>query len=57
MSMGSNPGARGGYEAAIEIYTPAYLFDANDQLITTDRPSITAITPSRESSATTRRSR
>ena len=33
MSIGSNPGARGGYEAAIEIYTPAYLFDGNDKLI------------------------
>src|SRR5262249_60264253 len=40
MSMGSNPGDRGSYEPAIEIYTPPYLFDANDQLIT-DRPIIT----------------
>src|SRR5262249_7261671 len=39
---------RGRYEAAIEIYTPAYLFDSTDQLITTGRPSITAITPSSE---------
>ena len=46
MSMGSNPGSRGRYEAAIEIYTPAYLFDSSDLLITTGRPSITAITPS-----------
>jgi hypothetical protein len=45
MSMGSNPGNRGSYEPAIEIYTPAYLFDANNQLITTSRPSISAITP------------
>ena len=45
-SIGSNPGARGSYEPAIEIYTPPYLFDANDQLITTGRPSITAISPS-----------
>ena len=45
VSMGSNPGSRGGYEPAIEIYTPAYLFDANDQLITTGRPSITGLTP------------
>jgi hypothetical protein len=45
-SMGSNPGARGGYQPAIEIYTPPYLFDANDRLITTGRPSITAISPS-----------
>ena len=43
MSMGSNPGARGSYEPAIEIYTPAYLYDANDQLITTNRPSITGM--------------
>jgi hypothetical protein len=40
MSMGSNPGQRGSYQPAIEIYTPPYLFDANDQLIT-DRPTIT----------------
>ena len=46
MSIGSNPGSRGRYEAAIEIYTPAYLFDSNDLLITTGRPSITAVTPS-----------
>jgi hypothetical protein len=45
VSMGSNPGARGSYQAAIEIYTPPYLFDANDHLITTARPSITAISP------------
>ena len=45
MSMGSNPGPRGNYEPAIEIYTPPYLFDANDKLITTNRPSITGITP------------
>src|SRR5262245_55562160 len=45
MSMGSNPGDRGKYEAAIEIYKPAYLFDANNRLITAGRPSITAITP------------
>ena len=43
MSMGSNPGARGSYEAAIEVYTPPYLFDANDHLITTNRPNITGI--------------
>ena len=41
VSMGSNPGPRGNYEPAIEIYMPAYLFDANDQLIT-NRPRITA---------------
>jgi fibronectin type 3 domain-containing protein len=44
--MGSNPGARGSYEPAIEIYTPPYLFDTNDRLITTNRPSVTAMTPS-----------
>jgi len=43
MSMGSNPGARGSYEAAIEIYTPPYLFDTNDHLITSNRPTITAV--------------
>jgi PKD repeat protein len=42
MSMGSNPGPRGNYEPAIEIYTPPYLFDANDRLIT-NRPGITSI--------------
>jgi hypothetical protein len=41
--MGSNPGNRGSYEPAIEIYTPAYLYDTNDQLITTNRPQITAL--------------
>jgi hypothetical protein len=45
-SMGSNPGSRGSYDPSIEIYTPPYLFDANDQLITTGRPRITAISPS-----------
>jgi PKD repeat protein len=45
MSMGSNPSSRGSYEPAIEIYTPPYLFDANDNLITTDRPTITMVTP------------
>jgi galactose oxidase-like protein/PKD domain-containing protein len=43
MSMGSNPGARGSYEAAIEIYTPPYLFDATDHLITNNRPNITGV--------------
>jgi fibronectin type 3 domain-containing protein len=47
-SLGSNPGSRGSYEPAIEIYTPPYLFDANDRLITTNRPSITGISPSSE---------
>ena len=45
VSMGSNPGPRGSYEAAVEIYTPPYLFDANDRLITTNRPSISAVSP------------
>ncbi len=42
-SMGSNPGDRGKYLATIEIYTPAYLFDSNDQLITSGRPAITGV--------------
>src|SRR5581483_3452796 len=42
MSMGSNPGPRGLYEPAIEIYLPPYLFDANDRPIT-NRPSITGV--------------
>ncbi len=45
MSMGSNPSSRGSYEPAIEIYTPPYLFDANDHPITTNRPVITGVTP------------
>ena len=45
MVMGSNPGSRGDYEPAIEVYTPAYLFDANDRLITTARPSISSVAP------------
>ena len=46
MSMGRNPGPRGNYEPAIEIYTPGYLFDSSDQLIpAADRPNITGITP------------
>src|SRR5206468_9076937 len=32
----------GSYQAAIEVYTPPYLFDANDHLIT-NRPTIAAI--------------
>jgi hypothetical protein len=43
LSMGSNPGGRGSYEPAIEIYTPSYLYDANDHLITTNRPQITGL--------------
>lgn len=38
-SLGSNPGSRGSYQPAIEIYTPPYLFDANDRPIV-DRPAI-----------------
>jgi fibronectin type 3 domain-containing protein len=46
MSMGSNPGPRGNYEPAIEIYRPAYLFDSSDHLIpAVNRPSITGIAP------------
>jgi fibronectin type 3 domain-containing protein len=45
MSIGSNPANRGTYLAAIEIYTPAYLFDSSDRLITTGRPNITGISP------------
>ena len=43
-SMGSNPGGRGSYQATIEIYTPPYLFDANDNPIS-NRPSITSVSP------------
>src|SRR5262249_26450511 len=46
VSMGSNPGQRGTYHPATEIYTPPYLFDANDHLITTNRPRIPTL-PSR----------
>ena len=42
ISLGSNPTAAR-YAAGIEIYTPAYLFDSNDQLITTNRPSISSV--------------
>jgi hypothetical protein len=44
-SLGSNPGPRGMFLTAIEIYTPAYLFDANDRLITSGRPAITSVSP------------
>jgi hypothetical protein len=44
--LGSNPQTRGVWEPNIEIYTPPYLFDANDHLITTNRPAITALSPS-----------
>lgn len=45
VSMGSNPGPRGNYEPAIEIYRPAYLFDANNHLIPdANRPNILGIT-------------
>jgi len=42
VSMGSNPGARGSYEPAIEIYRPPYLYDSSDHLITAKRPQITS---------------
>lgn len=45
MSIGSNPGNRGSYQPAIEIYTPAYLFDSSDRRITS-RPAITGISSS-----------
>lgn len=44
-SMGSNPGPRGDYEPAIEIWSPPYLFDSRDRLIA-DRPAITGISVS-----------
>ena len=44
MSIGSNPGSRGRYLAAIEIYRPPYLYDSGDRLIAA-RPSITGVTP------------
>jgi hypothetical protein len=44
-SMGSNPGDRGKYLGRIEIYTPPYLYDANDRLITDDRPAISNVNP------------
>ncbi len=43
-SMGSNPGDRGSYQPTVEIYTPPYLFDANDRAVT-NRPVITGVTP------------
>ena len=43
LSTGSNPGNRGSYEPAIEIYTPSYLYDSNDHLIITNRPQVTAL--------------
>src|ERR1051325_5623327 len=43
VSMGSNPPNGGRYEPAIEIYTPAYLYDSSDHLITTNRPRITGL--------------
>lgn len=44
-SLGSNPGARGSYQPAIEIYRPPYLFDANDRPIV-NRPVIGALSSS-----------
>src|SRR5207245_6745136 len=43
LSTGSNPGNRGSYEPAIEIYTPSYLYDTNDHLISTNRPQISGL--------------
>jgi Domain of unknown function (DUF1929)/PKD domain len=43
VSTGSNPGNRGSYEPATEIYTPSYLYDVNDHLVTTNRPQITGL--------------
>ena len=45
-SMGSNPGDRGKYLGAIEIYKPPYLFDSQDREITADRPAIVDASPS-----------
>ncbi|HLK10799.1 MAG TPA: galactose oxidase-like domain-containing protein, partial [Candidatus Binatia bacterium] len=45
VSLGSNPDERGSYEPAIERYFPPYLFTADDELITTGRPSITDVAP------------
>jgi hypothetical protein len=47
-TLGSNPPPRGGYAPAIEIYTPPYLFDADDQPITAGRPRITGLSPASE---------
>jgi hypothetical protein len=43
MSLGSNPPPHGGYQPAIEIYQPAYLFGTNDRPIS--RPAITSSAP------------
>ena len=45
ISVGSNPGDRGSYQPAIEIYTPPYLFDANDKPVSS-RPVITGVSQS-----------
>ena len=45
MSLGSNPGNRGSYLPAMEIYTPSYLFGANDEPIA-NRPAITRVSSS-----------
>jgi hypothetical protein len=45
-TLGSNPGDRGKYLPAIEIYTPPYLYDANDVPITSARPAVTGLSPS-----------
>ncbi len=43
--LGGNP-SRGTYEQRMEIYSPAYLFDTNNNLLPPEaRPSITGVTP------------
>lgn len=44
-SFGSNPGDRGKYVTAIEIFTPPYLYDPFDNLITSGRPAINSVAP------------
>ncbi len=44
-SVGSNPPERGKYLARMEIYTPPYLYDANDRLIVAGRPAISNVSP------------
>ena len=46
VSLGSNPGDRGSYLPTVEVYTPAYLFDANDHPVM-NRPVITGVTPAK----------
>ncbi len=46
VSLGSNPGDRGSYLPTVEVYTPPYLFDANDDPVA-NRPVITGVTPAK----------